>query len=139
MLHVQVVCPCCISVLHVHASCFRSAYLCYYAVLHTHAACPSFMSMLHVHASCPCFMSMLHVHASCPCFMSMLHVQVSMLPVLVADVRKFNFEGPHYRNIFSLHFRNRFVCLQYCGSANYSVSADYSGSADYSCLHAQLK
>jgi hypothetical protein len=37
----------------------------------------------------------------------------------VAELRKKNFEGPQsqFRNFFCLQFRNRFGCLQYCGTA----------------------
>ncbi len=47
------VCPCRMSMLHVHA-----AYSCFMSLLHAHASC------LYLPAACACWISMLHLHAA---------------------------------------------------------------------------
>ncbi len=91
VIHVHAACPCCmpccVSMLHVHASCLWMSALFVHAV---YPCCMSLLPMLYVHAAFTCCIYMLHVHAACPCCMSMLHVHaaftccMSMLQAYVA-------------------------------------------------------
>jgi hypothetical protein len=64
-LHVPAFCPCCISILHIHAA--------WTNMLHVH---PAFPSSLNKKAACHCYMPIMYVGAACPCqfCLSMLHV-----------------------------------------------------------------
>jgi hypothetical protein len=67
MLHVYAACPCCLSMLHVYVCVSSPNPLCLFmSILHVH------VSMLCVYAPCPCSMSMMREHAACHCCLSML-------------------------------------------------------------------
>ncbi len=84
-VHPRAVCPCCKSMLLVHAACPCCVYMlgAHVSMLNAHAACSCCTSMLLVHAArsccmfvpiihhaCSCWMPSLHANAACTCFMS---------------------------------------------------------------------